>query len=292
MALPGLVAAKNLADVVDRERAWDNLGVNISATFATVSPVSYGASAAYSLRDLTGQNPRVVRVRRSSDNAELDFTASEITSGFLTSWVGSGNDGFARTWYNQAADIYHLEQSIISRQATIVTAASGLLVTNGKPTIRFGGAIGSMFGYTPAFGDVSIFVVFNCTNIATANHIFGTQSWTTVTNGNWLVDVNGNAFGLRTDPNNTLTTVPIQQNKQYIGSTFQVNSMTRAFVNNTPGSTNSGAARSWAGPGRLSDVSNDRGFKGDIQEIVFYEKNVEGNRALIEAEMNSYYKTF
>jgi hypothetical protein len=33
MALPGLVAAKNLADVVDRERAWDNLGLNISANF-------------------------------------------------------------------------------------------------------------------------------------------------------------------------------------------------------------------------------------------------------------------
>jgi hypothetical protein len=31
MALPGLVAAKNLADVADRERAWDNLGLNISA---------------------------------------------------------------------------------------------------------------------------------------------------------------------------------------------------------------------------------------------------------------------
>jgi hypothetical protein len=31
MALPGLVAAKNLADVADRERAWDNLGLNMSA---------------------------------------------------------------------------------------------------------------------------------------------------------------------------------------------------------------------------------------------------------------------
>jgi hypothetical protein len=29
MALPGLVAAKNLADVADRERAWDNLGQSI-----------------------------------------------------------------------------------------------------------------------------------------------------------------------------------------------------------------------------------------------------------------------
>jgi hypothetical protein len=29
MTLPGLVAANNLSDVVDRERAWDNLGLNI-----------------------------------------------------------------------------------------------------------------------------------------------------------------------------------------------------------------------------------------------------------------------
>jgi hypothetical protein len=33
MALLGLVAARNLADAVDRERAWDNLGLNISADF-------------------------------------------------------------------------------------------------------------------------------------------------------------------------------------------------------------------------------------------------------------------
>ena len=32
MTLPGLVAAQNLADVVDRERAWDNLGASLSVT--------------------------------------------------------------------------------------------------------------------------------------------------------------------------------------------------------------------------------------------------------------------
>jgi hypothetical protein len=34
MALPGLVRANNLNDVVDRERAWDNLGNGISATIS------------------------------------------------------------------------------------------------------------------------------------------------------------------------------------------------------------------------------------------------------------------
>jgi hypothetical protein len=33
MTLPGLVAAKNLADVADRERAWDNLGLNVGVDF-------------------------------------------------------------------------------------------------------------------------------------------------------------------------------------------------------------------------------------------------------------------
>jgi hypothetical protein len=36
MALPGLVAARNLADVVDKERSWDNLGLNMSADYSAV----------------------------------------------------------------------------------------------------------------------------------------------------------------------------------------------------------------------------------------------------------------
>jgi hypothetical protein len=35
MALPGLVAAKNLADVADKERAWDSLGQQFTANFDT-----------------------------------------------------------------------------------------------------------------------------------------------------------------------------------------------------------------------------------------------------------------
>jgi hypothetical protein len=48
-----------------------------------------GASAAYSLRDLNGRNPRVVRVRRASDNHERDFYKDGINSGELTNWVNS-----------------------------------------------------------------------------------------------------------------------------------------------------------------------------------------------------------
>jgi hypothetical protein len=38
MALPGLVAANNLSDVVDRERAWDNLGSSVLTNIPIPSP--------------------------------------------------------------------------------------------------------------------------------------------------------------------------------------------------------------------------------------------------------------
>jgi hypothetical protein len=56
-----------------------------------------GSAAAYSLRNLTFlRGGPVVRVRRSSDNAESDFTATQVSDGTLTAFCGAGN-GFVRT---------------------------------------------------------------------------------------------------------------------------------------------------------------------------------------------------
>jgi len=45
------------------------------------------SAAAYSLRALNGGDPMVARVRRSSDDAEKDFTASDVSGGALVDWV-------------------------------------------------------------------------------------------------------------------------------------------------------------------------------------------------------------
>lgn len=52
MTLPGLVAANNLSDVVDRERAWDNLGQNISIDF-TLDATTISAGVAVPLVPIT-----------------------------------------------------------------------------------------------------------------------------------------------------------------------------------------------------------------------------------------------
>ena len=86
-------------------------------------------AAAYSLRSFDAEaDPNVVNVRRSSDGATSDFTASEVSNGTLVAFVGAGNDGHVTTWYDQGGT-NHATQTVASSQPKIVDA--GTLVTEG-----------------------------------------------------------------------------------------------------------------------------------------------------------------
>ena len=89
---------------------------------------TYPATAAYSLRQLKTGVTSVVRVRRSGDNAESDFTATEVTDGSLSSWVDAGGgsqQGFVTTWYDQVGSA-DLTQTTGSAQPEIYDNVSGL----------------------------------------------------------------------------------------------------------------------------------------------------------------------
>jgi len=73
----------SLDSALGRQRRLNSVG-------ESVLQIAPNAAAAYSLRSLTGGDPKVVRVRRASGNAEEDFTASEVSSGALTSFVNDG----------------------------------------------------------------------------------------------------------------------------------------------------------------------------------------------------------
>ena len=96
-------------------------------------------AVAYSLRDLSGTNPNVLNVRRSSDNATQDFKVSEITNGTLAAWVGVGNEGFVTTWYDQTGNGNDATQASASSQPKIVSAGS-VILDNGKATLEFDGS--------------------------------------------------------------------------------------------------------------------------------------------------------
>jgi len=95
----------------------------------------------YSLRQLSSTVTSVVRVRRSSDNTEQDFTAAEITDGTLASFCGVG-EGFVAKWYDQSnsADVYNLTAL---QQPKIVSGGS-VILENGKPCMEFDGVDDSL----------------------------------------------------------------------------------------------------------------------------------------------------
>jgi len=102
--------------------------------------VLVNASLLYALRNLGSYSGSIVEVRRSSDNATSDFTASQITDGTLTAWVGAGNNGFVRTWYNQVNNTANnMVQTTTSAQPQIVSSGS-LTTRNGLPTLVFNGS--------------------------------------------------------------------------------------------------------------------------------------------------------
>lgn len=97
-----------------------------------------GAAAAYSLRSLSNSYAGpVVTVRRSSDDAEDSFTASEVADGTLAAFCGAG-EGFVKQWWDQSGNARHASQTTAGYQPKIVS--SGVVVTEeGKPAIQFNG---------------------------------------------------------------------------------------------------------------------------------------------------------
>lgn len=79
----------------------------------------------------------ILRIRRSSDNAELDINAKAdgtIDTGAINTFIGAGS-GFIVKLYDQTGNGRHMVQSTAAQQPSYV--ASGL---NSKPTGRFAGA--------------------------------------------------------------------------------------------------------------------------------------------------------
>jgi hypothetical protein len=86
-----------------------------------------GAAAAYSLQRLDTSVDNVVRVRRSTDDAETDFTAQEVAGGVLASFCGAG-DGFVTTLYDQSGAL----GQPLSRFAQHATAADTRMYFDGS----------------------------------------------------------------------------------------------------------------------------------------------------------------
>jgi hypothetical protein len=102
--------------------------------------ISVRAAAAYSLRRLyASYTGAAIRVRRSSDNAEIDigFIREGLDVVTLLAFVGAGS-GFITTWYDQSGNGRNATQTTAGAQPRIVNAGA-IETTNGRPNLVVSG---------------------------------------------------------------------------------------------------------------------------------------------------------
>jgi len=126
--------------------------------------VSYSAARRLS----STYNGALIRVRRSSDNAEqnIGYTMGNLLDeAALTSFVGAGN-GFVTTWYDQSGNNKDASQSTASQQPRIVLSGTIEKLLN-KPSLRFFSSSNTTFQLnfsTGSFSAASAFTLYNRTS--------------------------------------------------------------------------------------------------------------------------------
>jgi hypothetical protein len=155
------------------------------------------SSAAYSLRKLrTAYLGAAVNVRRSSDGATQDigFTASgDLDTVTLLAFVGVGNNGFIRTWYDQSGNGRNATQATAGSQPQIVS--NGAIQTeNGRPTLRFDGIDDYLAAPSPLINTThSLFILFTPKIENEFGTVFG--QWSSGQTGRFYIIANQESAG-------------------------------------------------------------------------------------------------
>lgn len=269
-----------------------------------------GAAAAYSLRKLSASTTNVVRVRRSSDDAEADFTATEVTDGTLTTWTGA-NDGHVVTWYDQSENTGRdATQATAAAQPKIVSAGT-LILKNGKPSIEFDASDDFLIGPSTL---INISNAWTIISVANENALGGNNgAYNISTNATYGITKFHNS-GAGYTPftivvNNVSTSkfrptgsISRSTNQQLVFDLFDGVSATSfgsyafAINGNLSAAVDAGNVSSLNSNefriGRAGGTFTGDHFDGNYQELIIYQADKSDNRAAIETAINSHYNIY
>ena len=252
-----------------------------------------GASAAYSLRNLISTTTNVVRVRRSNDQAEQDFTAAEITDGTLTTWTGA-NDGFITTWYDQSGNALDLSTSNASGQPKIVSLGV-VNIDNGLPFMQYQGT-----------EQAASFVALSATSTGLNN--FSGSVFTTynssdsigclLNGGSWSAYIGMiDSAAVGTTPNYSVGTPSYYKNSTLIPNADRADLYTEYSTNSDVLATILGCDFSTT---TLWDSSispyvywgSNRTGASKVREFIVYNSDQTLNKSGIETNINNYYTIY
>jgi trimeric autotransporter adhesin len=256
-----------------------------------------GAAGAYSLRQLSNSyTGPVVTVRRSSDNAEEDFKASEIDDGTLTAFCGAG-DGLVKTWHDQSGNGRDASNTTAAQQPKVV--GSGSLVTEGgKAAVEFDGSddflqVDSEFTQNAL---VSIFAIASSANVAANQFIVDNSNSASLGGGYSLRFFSSGGFRFWAQVAGYQITAGVSENgRQYLLSALNTSATTGTSSLRVDGALVGTAVLQaslrYAKPTTRIGQSEVFGgyLNGALQELIVYPSDQTANRERIEGDLAWYY---
>ena len=233
----------------------------------------------------------VAKVRRSSDNAELDFKANEITDGTLTTWTGSA-DGLVTKWYDQSGSGNDAIQTTASKQPMIVDA--GVLVTdNGKPALKYDGEDDGFTTQMPFSYNGYSFMVTNVLSSSFPIYLGSTESNNRYFILNNIVQRLYQYYDGSVILNSSSNTIFGNQYLHY-GEKNHESNTNLIFQNNVSIATSSITTAN-PGEGNIQigfENNGDFAFEGTMQEIILYRTRQNVTRPDIQEDINNHYSIY
>ena len=290
------VAIANVAkvDAVTKANIANINDLTIPSAFTGLLDTYTGAAAAYSVRRLySGYTGACMRVRRDSDNTEQDIgfdSNGDLDTSALATFVGTGNNGYVRTWYGQESSGgtgsgIDAEQSTAINQPKIYDATSGLFTENGKPIIK----------NTPVTAQNRNALEISSMTFTTTNWAFGV-CLVEQTFSNWIEGPSGGDFvllaqsGSGSSAHSGVSGVSLYKDGSSWSATTRANVYTD-LVNNQSVVVANWSSSSWTSF-NLGYPSADQVYMHPMQEFILWTSDQSSNRSGIETNINTYFSVY
>jgi len=253
-----------------------------------------GAAAAYSLRSLSrSYADPVVTVRRSSDDAEEDFTAAEVADGTLAAFCGAG-DGFVKQWWDQSGNERHASNTTTAQQPKICSSGT-IIESDGKPAIQFEttNASGTYIRLQTAAFSVAISQPVTCFMVC---YQLATGDRQTPMDGRtnqfmFAADFGQGVYGMASDPGVVLnSTTPLRIGSALFSAYFDTASSYMrlngaGILSGTIGANALDGITIGNIRGTPTPISGGYSWIGTIQELIIYPSDQSANRERIEGDL-------